>query len=208
METFNNIEDLRPFFEPRSVAIIGLSRKTGKGTHNALENLLDYGYKGKIYPINPNATEILGVKVYPSIKDVEGPVDLAVLVTPRSQVPTHVRNCAEKGVKCVTIVTQGFTDAGDPEGNKLFEEIVATANAFRCRILGPNSFGSANAYHRFSSSFAKVTMQPNPVGLICQSGGLFNGLSEFSFVGKAIDVGNICNVDFADCLEYFENDPG
>ena len=207
MEAFNNTEGLRPFFEPQSVAIVGLSRKTGKGQHNALENLLDYGYKGHIYPVNPNATEILGVKTYPSIRDIEGPVELAVLVTPRTQVPMHVRNCAERGIKCITIVTQGFTDAGDPEGNKLFGEIVETASAYNCRILGPNSFGSANAFFKFGSSFARVHMQPNPVGLICQSGGLFNGLSEYSFVGKAIDVGNICNIDFADCIEYFEHDP-
>ena len=207
MEAFNNAEGLRPFFEPQSVAIIGLSRKTGKGQHNALENLLDYGYKGHIYPVNPNASEILGVKTYPSVRDIEGPVELAVLVTPRAQVPMHVRNCAEKGIKCITIVTQGFTDAGDPEGNRLFEDIVETTSAYNCRILGPNSFGSANAFFRFGSSFARVHMQPNPVGLICQSGGLFNGLSEYSFVGKAIDVGNICNIDFADCIEYFEHDP-
>jgi acyl-CoA synthetase (NDP forming) len=207
MEAFNNVEGLRPFFEPQSVAIIGLSRKTGKGQHNALENLLDYGYEGHIYPVNPNASEILGVKTYPSIKAIEGPVELAVLVTPRTQVPMHVRNCAEKGIKCITIVTQGFTDAGDAEGTSLFDEMLETADAHGCRILGPNSFGSANAFFKFGSSFARVHMQPNPVGLICQSGGLFNGLSEFSFVGKAIDVGNICNIDFADCLEYFEHDP-
>ena len=207
MKPFNNIDGLRPFFEPQSVAIIGLSRKTGRGTNNALENLLEYGYSGRIYPINPNASQILGVKAYPTIKDVDGPVDLAVLVTPRSQVPVHVRACAEKGVKCITIVTQGFTDAGDDEGNRLYREIVETANAYGCRVLGPNSFGSANAFFKFGSAFAKVNMQPNPVGMICQSGGLFNGLSEFSFVGKAIDVGNICNIDFVDCLEYFEHDP-
>lgn len=207
MEAFNNIEGLRPFFEPKSVAIIGLSRKTGKGQHNALENLLDYGYKGRIYPVNPNASEILGVKTYPSIMDIEGPVELAVLVTPRTQVPMHVKTCAEKGIKCITIVTQGFTDAGDAEGTNLFGEMLETADAHGCRILGPNSFGSANAFFKFGSSFARVHMYPNPVGLVCQSGGLFNGLSEYSFVGKAIDVGNICNIDFADCLEYYEQDP-
>lgn len=207
MKASNNVDDLRPFFEPKSVAIIGISRKTGRGQHNALENLLDYGYKGRIYPVNPHATEILGVKTYPSVKDIEGPVELAVLVTPRTQVPMHVRNCAEKGIKCITIVTQGFTDAGDAEGDKLFGEILETVDAYGCRILGPNTFGSANAFFEFGSSFARVHMHPIPVGFICQSGGLFNGLSEYSFVGKAIDVGNICNIDFADCLEYFEHDP-
>ena len=203
----DNWKDLKPFLEPQAIAIIGLSRKTGEHGNNALENLLSYGYRGKIYPVNPNTSEILGVKTYPSIKDVEGPVDLAVISTHRSRVPAHVRECAEKGIKCISIVTQGFIDAGDEEGRRLFKEIADIAKSSGCRILGPNSFGSANVFHNFCSAFARISMQRNPVGLICQTGGLFNSSSEFRFIGKGIDIGNICNVDFADCLEYFEHDP-
>ena len=203
----DNFKDLKPFLEPQSIAIIGLSRKTGEQGNNALENLLSYGYRGKIYPINPNASEILGVKAYPSIKDVEAPIDLAVISTHRSRVPAHVRECAEKGIKCISIVTQGFVDAGDEEGRSLFKEIADIAKSSGCRILGPNSFGSANVFDNFCTAFARINMQRNPVGLICQTGGLFNSSSEFRFIGKGIDVGNICNVDFADCLEYFEDDP-
>ncbi len=203
----DNRKDLKPFLEPQSVAIIGLSRKTGEQGNNALENLLSYGYQGKIYPINPNTSEILGVKAYPSIRDVETPVDLAVISTNRSRVPAHVRECAERGIKCISIVTQGFIDAGDEEGRRLFKEIADIAKSSGCRILGPNSFGSANVYHNFCSAFARISMQRNPVGLICQTGSLFNSSSEFRFTGKGLDIGNICNIDFADCLEYFEDDP-
>lgn len=203
----DNRKDLRPFLEPRSIAIIGLSRRTGQGGNNALENLLGYGYRGKIYPINPNTNEILGVKTYPSIKDVDGPVDLAVISTHRSRVPAHVRDCAGRGIRCISIVTQGFIDSGDEEGRRLFREISDIAESSGCRILGPNSFGSANMFHNFCTAFARIDMQRNPVGLICQTGSLFNNSSEFRFIGKGIDVGNICNVDFADCLEYFEDDP-
>lgn len=203
----DNYKSLKPFLEPRSIAIIGLSRRTGVGSNNALENLLGYGYGGKIYPVNPNTGEILGIKAYPSIKDVDGPVDLAVISTHRSRVPAHVRECAERGIKCISIVTQGFIDAGDEEGRRLFKEIGDIAKSADCRILGPNSFGSANVFHNFCTAFARIDMQRNPVGLICQTGSLFNNSSEFRFTGKAIDVGNICNVDFADCLEYFEADP-
>jgi acetyltransferase len=104
-------------------------------------------------------------------------------------------------------VTQGFSDSDDEEGKLLHKEILELANSSDLRILGPNSFGSANAYCGFGSSFGKLNLQKNGVGLICQSGGLFNGVAELCFAGKAIDVGNICNVDFSDCLEYFENDP-
>ena len=203
----DNVTDLKPFFEPRSIAIVGASRKVGPGTANALENLIGYGYGGKIYPVNPKADEILGIKAYPSIASIDGPVDHAVLVTPRGQVPGQLRECIEKGIWCATIVTQGFSDSDDEEGKLLHKEILQLANSSGLRILGPNSFGSANAYCGFGSSFGKLNLQKNGIGLICQSGGLFNGVAELCFAGKAIDVGNICNVDFSDCLEYFENDP-
>ena len=203
----DNVTGLKPFFEPHSVAIVGASRKVGPGTANALENLVNYGYGGKIYPINPKADEILGIKAYPSIESVHAQIDHAVLVTPRGQVPGQLRECIEKGVPCATIVTQGFGDSDDEEGKVLHREIVEMANSSGLRILGPNSFGSANAYCGFSSAFGKLNFQKNGIGLICQSGGLFNGVEELCFAGKAIDVGSICNVDFSDCLEYFENDP-
>ncbi len=203
----DNVQGLKPFFEPQSIAIIGLSRKTGPGTYNALENLHSYGYSGRVFPINPHATEIMGVKAFASINDVPDPVDLAVISTPRARVPEHIRECAARGIGCVSILTQGFNDAGDEEGNRLLGEIKEIAASTGCRVLGPNSFGSANYFHKFCSAFARISMQASPVGLVTQTGGLFDGVSGFRFVGKGIDVGNICNVDFADCLDYFEQDP-
>jgi len=202
-----NVQELKPFFEPDSIAIIGISRKTGPGTYNAVENLLRYGYSGRVYPVNPHATEIAGVKAYASINDVPDKVDLAVISTPRARVPQHVRDCAARGIGCVSILTQGFNDAGDEEGNSLLADIKQTAAATGCRVLGPNSFGSASYFHRFCTAFAGISMQDIPVGIVTQTGGLFDGVTEFRFVGKGIDVGNICNVDFADCLEYYEQDP-
>ena len=202
----DNINDIKLFLEPQSIAIIGISRKTGAKFDNALQNLQSYGYQGRIYPVNPNATEILGLKAYPSIKSIEDPVDHAVIVTPRTQVPGHIRDCSEKGIRAITIVTQGFSDSGDEEGHRLHKEIVSLASDTGVRILGPNSFGSANVYASFCSAFAMLSMQPNPLALICQSGMLFNGVSVYRFVCKGIDVANITNVDFADCLEYFEQD--
>ena len=203
----DDVQALKPFFEPESIAIIGISRKTGPGTYNALENLINYGYGGRLYPINPNASDIMGIKAYASINDVPDPVDLAVISTPRARVPQHVRDCAAHGIKCVSILTQGFNDAGDEEGNRLLNEIKATAAATGCRVLGPNSFGSANYFHKFCSAFASISMQAIPVGMVSQTGGIFDGVSEYRFVGKGIDVANICNVDFADCLDYYEQDP-
>ncbi len=108
---------MKKFIEPKSVALFGVSRRTG--TNNVLEHLLSHGYKGKIYPVNPNATEILGVKTYPNIKSVNGAhVDLAVINLPRNLVPGIMGECAEAGINHIIIATQGFSDAIDEEGKE------------------------------------------------------------------------------------------
>lgn len=198
--------EIKPFLEPKSVAIIGVSRVTGEGSFNILENLVNAGFSGKLYPVNPYADEILGMRAYPSIRDVPGDIDLAIISTSRSVVPSVVQECTEKGIKAIIIVTQGFADA-DQEGKELQEEIVRIAAKGGARILGPNTFGAANAFNRFSSAFIATEMERVPIGVISQTGFFFVGLPKFAMVGKAIDVGNACDIDFADVLEYFEDDP-
>ena len=201
------IEIMKKFVEPQSVAIIGATRQSGEFSLNLAEHLLSYGYKGKIYPVNPNASEIAGVKAYPSVKDIEEPVDLAVIMTPRNTVPDILRQCAEKEIVCASIIAQGFNDARDEEGRRLYNDILDVIKATGIRVLGPNTFGSANAFINFSSSFARIALDKNPVGIICQTGLFFHGFPEFRFTGKCIDLGNNCDIDFADGLEYYENDP-
>ena len=197
---------MKQFMEPQSVALIGVSRYTGEGAFNILENLLSYGYQGKIYPINPNVSEILGVKTYSSVTEVTDDVDLAVVVTPRSSVPRLVKECTDSNIKAIAIVAQGFSDASDEEGKQLQKEIDNIAKAGQARILGPNTFGTANAFINFSSSFVKIRMKKHPVGVICQTGVFFVGFPEMAFIGKGIDLGNACDVSFSEGLEYFEND--
>jgi acyl-CoA synthetase (NDP forming) len=201
-----NLKLMKQFMEPQSVALVGVSRHTGEGTYNILENLLSYGYQGKIYPVNPNAGEILGVKAYPSITDITGNIDLAVIATPRSLVPRLVKECTERHIQSITIVAQGFTDASDEQGRQLQKKINDIARSSPVRILGPNTFGTANAFINFSSSFVKIRLRKHPVGVICQSGIFFVGASEVSLIGKGIDLGNACDISFVDGLEYFEND--
>jgi acyl-CoA synthetase (NDP forming) len=201
----NTVDQMKLFMEPRSVALIGVPRRTGIAAWNIMENLLNSGYAGRMYPVNPNADEILGKKCYPSVKDIPEVADLAVISTPRSQVPKTVRECTEKGIKAITVVTQGFADA-DEEGKKLQEEIVRSARQGGARIMGPNTFGTSNAFCKFSSAFAPVDLQPVPIGLICQTGLFMAGIPRFPMLGKGIDLGNACDIDFADGLEYFEHD--
>ncbi len=199
------MELIRLFMEPREVALVGVSRRTGRGAFNILENLLQRQYIGKLYPVNPNASEILGVKAYPSIEALPQGIDLAVLTIPRTAVLPAVRDCAQRGIKAVIVVSDGFAEA-DSLGKELQAELVKIAQATGTRIIGPNSLGVADNFSGFCSVYVPVPQERHPVALICQSGGFLSGFSEFE-IGKGIDLGNMCDVDFSDALEYLEDDP-
>jgi acyl-CoA synthetase (NDP forming) len=195
------------FMEPRSIAIIGISRRTGPGSYNLMENLLHYGFKGKIFPINPQAKEILGFPAYSNIKEVPEPVDLAIISLPRQLVIPHIRDCAASHVKAVIVVSQGFADA-DEEGKALQNEMTAIARENGLRILGPNTLGVVNNFHNLTTSFMPLNKEKAPVGMICQSGLFFVGASNFTGkIGKGIDIGNACDVGFHECLQYLGQDP-
>jgi len=202
----NTVEIMRLFMEPTSVALVGLTRATGIIGWNVLEHLLSYGFKGKLYPVNPAADEILGLKCYPSVKEIPGDIDLAVILTPRSTVPQLVKECTDRGIKAITVVGQGFAD-GDEKGKKLQAELVHIAREGGARIVGPNTFGTANAFINFNSAFVRMDMKKVPIGIICQTGLFIGGLPKFPIVGKGLDIGNVCDIDFSDGLEYFEDDP-
>ena len=199
-------QQIRLFMEPRSIAAIGVSRDTGPDAYNLLENLLSYGYPGRLYPVNPNATEILGVKTYAAVADVPEIPDLGVISLPRRLVPRVVAECVQKGIKALVIVSQGFADAEDAEGHRLQREVVDIARGTGTRILGPNTFGVANASLNMSTSYIRIPMEANGVGTISQTGGTFVGLTDVRLVGKVVDVGDACDVDTVDCLHYFEED--
>jgi acetyltransferase len=198
---------MKAFMEPKSVAFIGISRKSGPGSFNIMENLIQYGYKGRIFPVNPKAREILGRAVYPTIRSVEEEVDLAVISTPRENTLSIVEDCVAAGIKAAIIVNQGYADA-DEEGKKIQREIVEVARRGGMRMLGPNTLGVLNNFNSFTTSFMPVVNERSPVGLICQSGIFFVGATQFSgSIGKAIDIGNACDIGFYDALKYLGEDP-
>lgn len=199
-------EQLRPFIEPRSVALIGASRRTGEGTMNILANLLEAGYQGRLYPVNPGAAEVLGLKAYPSVMAVAGEVDLAVIAVPREKVLAAAGECVDKGIRAITVVAQGFADAG-AEGRRWQDQLVALARGKGARVIGPNTFGTANAFLNFSSAFVRTKMARLPLGLVCQTGVFFAGFPGLDLMGKGFDLGNACDVDPVDALEYFADDP-
>ncbi len=199
-------DQMKLFMEPRSIAAVGVSRRTGPGSFNLLENILGYGYEGRLFPVNPNAAEILGVKTYPHVGALPETADLALISLPRTLVSAAVRDCVAKGIKAIVIITQGFADADDAEGKRLQREILAIAAGTGTRILGPNTFGVANARLKMSTSYIRISMEPVAVGTVSQTGGTFVGLNDIKLAGKAIDVGDACDVNVVDCLEYFEQD--
>jgi acetyltransferase len=194
------------FMNPRSVAVIGASRKTGKGSFNVIEVMRQFGFGGRIYPVNPFAEEIAGIPCHREVEEIGDAVDLAVVATPREQVLDVLRASARAGVRGAVVVTQGFADA-DPEGGSLQALAAGIARDTGMRILGPNTLGVLDAFTGFTTSFMPLSREPAPVAVICQSGVFFVGAAVFTgMLGKGIDIGNGCDLDCADALEYFGRD--
>ena len=200
---------MRLFFEPRSVVLIGVSRKTGPGAYNNLEMMLKYGYAGKIYVVHPKVSEILGHTTYSTVSELPEAPDLAVISVGRDRVLQVLTDCITKNIQQVIVISQGFADA-DERGKQLQKQLSDLARGSGTRIVGPNTMGVLNAFNGCSTAFVDIERDPAPPGvaIVVQSGVFQVGFESFTGrLGKAIDVGNACDLDFVDALEYFEDDP-
>ncbi len=206
-----NPETLSPFFNAKGVAILGASSKPNKLSYGILENLLQYGYKGEVYPINPSAESILGKRCYASILDVPDPVELAVIVLPVGMVLESLEQCGKRGIKAVTIVTGGFREVGEG-GRKLEEQCLQVARNFGMRIIGPNCVGTMAIHTGLNSTFIKGMPDLGPIAFISQSGAICGGVvdlvleSHFAF-SYFTSLGNEMDVTETDMLEYVALDP-
>jgi acyl-CoA synthetase (NDP forming) len=201
------------FFEPQSVAVVGSLREGYFGGYVVIKTLLNAGFGGKIYPVNPSYQEVLGLKAYPSINEIPEKIDLALIMINRRSVPNVMRECAGKGIKSVIVVADGFAER-DEEGAKLQNEILEIAREAGIRILGPNTAGVVNSANGlipdpYEPGYKKV--KPGAVA-ICAQTGMINPQA-FPYadlhygVSKICDFGNKCDVDECDLLEYLESDP-
>lgn len=210
------MERLRKFesiFHPRSVAVIGVSAKEiGFGTY-FLNSLIQFGFKGKIYPVHPETTEISGLKAYPSVKDIPDPIDLAFISIPAQGVPAVMEDCAAKGIGTVVILTAAFSETGGKEGKRLEEEIVKISRRGHVRVIGPNCFGiycpSSGLTLVPGADFSKESGQ---VALLSQSGGYANRFCRQAVglgirFSKVVSYGNACDLNEADFMEYLAGDP-
>lgn len=194
------------FLAPRSVVFIGVPRKSGPGALNPIDNLRNWGYKGQINIVHPHVQEISGIPVLPSVSELKSAVDLAVISAPREKIPAIVSQCGGKGIRAVIVTNQGFAEADDL-GKELQIEMLAEARKFGMRILGPNTLGVSNAFHGFNTSFMPLIREEVPIGLVCQSGVFFVGVDQLvGGMGIAIDVGNACDVNIVDSVEWVGED--
>ena len=200
-------EQYRRFLMPRTLAVIGVSERTGPLAYNLVENLSDEGCPCRIYPVNVRAREIAGHKAYRSVAEIPEVVDLAVISVPRDAVTGVVRECVDRGIKALVVATQGFADADD-EGHRLQVELDRILAGTETRLLGPNTIGVANLLDRFHTSFQKFDLTANASAWLCQSGSFVLGAAEFSGgLGIGIDIGNGADVDFTDLLPWLARDP-
>ncbi len=204
------IDPILRLLRPESVAVIGASRHPEKIGYQVVKNLLESGFpRNKIYPINPRAKEILGLKVYPSILDVPEPVDLAVIVVPAQIVPRVLEEAGRKGVKAAAIITSGFKEIGNIEGERKLVEI---AKKYGMRILGPNIVGICDTVKGVNASFCQALPNPGEIAFITQSGALgiaLVGWTKIKGIGLSdlVSIGNKADINEVDLIEFFGRDP-
>ncbi len=205
---------LDALFRPKAVAVIGASSKELSIGNRVIKNLIDFGFKGAIYPINPKADEIRGLKAYPSILDCPGDVDVVHMVIPAKFVPQAVEDCGKKGVKHIIINSGGFSETG-PEGEAIEKDFLARAGKFGIRIFGPNCQGVINSDPEIRAYCNFTFTKPDPgfISIVALSGGvaevIHQGFSEMG-VGTRIYAsnGNACDVTIPEIIRYLGQDEG
>ncbi len=196
---------------PKSVAIVGASESPGKVGSALATNLIKGGYKGRIYPINPKRSEILGQKAYKSLSDVGEPIDLVVIATPSKTVVGITQECADLGVKSLVIISAGFKELGEP-GIALEKEILAIAKKANMRIVGPNCLGVMNPLIDFNATFASKMAPKGNVAFISQSGALCTAVLDRSFseglgFSAFVSLGSMLDIGWGDLIDFLSDDP-
>ncbi len=207
-------EDLYPIFYPESVAVVGASNQFRKSGFFCMESIISRGkYKGKIYPINRSGSEVFGLKSYLSFNDVPDKIDLAIITVPTSAVLEVIEDCGKCNVKGAVIITAGFKEAESETGEQLQAEIASRANYYGIKIIGPNTFGVINPLCNLNASFTSMLsdMKKGNIALISQSGGICHFFSYIAMddkigLSKVMSLGNRCNVEFVDLLEFLEKE--
>ena len=203
-----NREALNCLMRPKSVAIVGASAQPGKIGYTVVENLIKGGYLGRLYPINPTATDILGLTVYPTVDSLPEVVDLAVITVPVKFTNQVAEECGKKGIQALSVITSGFSEVGRHD---LEEQLISIARRYGMRVLGPNIVGTLSNSDKLNASFAPFLPFPGKATLITQSGALLIAMDAITYTrkigfDKMISIGNMSDIDFADLIEWLDED--
>lgn len=214
------MNNLNIMFNPQSIAVIGASRKPNTVGNGILKSLKEGGvfknkyslpYKGKIYPINPKADIILGMKAYKSVLSVSGKIDLAIIAVPAKLVHDIIKECAKKNVKGAIIISAGFGELGK-DGRLLQDKIISIAKHAKINIIGPNCLGIIRPHSNLNASFAPCMPPKGNIGFISQSGALADSIIDWAVeerygMSTLVSYGNSADLDAADFLEWMAKDP-
>ncbi|MEM3730976.1 MAG: GNAT family N-acetyltransferase [Candidatus Bathyarchaeia archaeon] len=202
---------LDKIFNPKSVAIIGASDEQGSVGYALMKNFLDFGFEGKVYPVNIRKNEILGLKAYQNVEQIPDAVDLAVIATPAKTVPDVVEQCGRAGIKGIIIISAGFKEIG-PEGKALEDKILEIKQKYGLRIVGPNCLGIIRPSNKLNATFLNKMPKEGNIAFISQSGALGSAILDWAVhenigFSNFVSVGSMIDVDFGDLIDYFGTDP-
>jgi acetyltransferase len=195
---------------PRSIAVIGASTNPGKVGYSILKNIIDGGFTGDVFPVNPTAKEILGKECFPSLKAIPAAVDCAVIVVKRDQVLSVLTECAEKPILSIITITAGFKETGE-EGKQLQLEIARLVRQNNMTMLGPNCLGFINPWHKLNASFGQAAGEPGSIAIISQSGALITAIQDMAASNKIgfsllASLGNKATLDEVEFIQNLQRD--
>ena len=201
---------LNNFFNPRSIAVIGASSNKKKLGYGMLRNILDHGYRGKVYPVNLKYNKVQGIKAYPSVLDIKQKVDLAVIVIPARAVNFVLIECGKAKIKNIIIISAGFREIGK-EGSILEQEMKEIAEKYKISVLGPNCLGILDSTSDLNASFAEGMVQKGSIGFISQSGAICTGMLDWANLNNVgfsrfVSMGNKAMISEIELLEFFKTD--
>ncbi|MDD2359954.1 MAG: acetate--CoA ligase family protein [Syntrophaceticus schinkii] len=211
-----SIQSLKPIFEAENIAIVGASKDPGKAAHQIQKRMIKQGFKGRLFPVNPREKEILGLPCYPSVADIKERLDLIVICVPARAVLSVMRQAADReDIKGAVIISAGFAETGIPQQAELQQEIVEVARAAKIRVFGPNCIGVINTHISLNTTFSPgCDALPGDIGYFTQSGALGGSLIMLALdqpyplgYSKWAHVGNMCDVNNLEILEYYGQDP-
>ncbi|MHA2092367.1 MAG: acetate--CoA ligase family protein, partial [Candidatus Kariarchaeaceae archaeon] len=206
------LSNLETMFSPKTIAVVGASRKPESIGRAILKNIIDFGFEGAVYPVNPKADSVSSIRCYPNLSSINDPIDLVIVVVPAKYVLSVIKEAAELGAKSAVIITAGFKEIGG-EGIDMENEIIRIAKSVNMRLVGPNCMGIMASWGtKVNATFAPRSPLPGRIGFISQSGALGVVILDHALqlglgFSKFVSLGNKADINATDMIDNLGNDP-